>query len=634
MEKKYKITEFKYNGKTNKNTKNKEKVITNESIIQPKFQRGLVWTNTKKKDFINTVLLGYPFGSILLYKSSDDAKYRVVDGLQRMSTLSEYSKNKYDFLNYEYIDEDMCSELIKANYKSTKREDEIGSEEYKNEVEKLQKTIYSELKKKSDIPKICEKLYKSKDFTINRGANSSISKIVKEFDSKTSIGNLDIPAIVYLGDSKDLPSIFYSLNVGGIKLSKYETYSSLWGMELYKISDSELIEAVQDKYETLKKDSDFDVDIIDNNFEDGITLFEYCCALSDIIRTNYTLLFGDKKKTTDPSGFEMLTLACGSSLGKEEDLYELLKDANPKFLVDLKNIIIEAFNKIQSVLEKWIIAKNGNKNITSSTYMLYHMAMSYILNNYNIDMDKYEVSRSRSTLNKTEDFENYLPYHYIKDSLDDFWSKHRQVSDLKQLIDNDSNRYYCKISDEEWKTTLDNFAKEQKNYKSSQFSFKTKLFIDYLVKCKIDNEVLTKDQTEDEKYFKEVKDDNGKVIRTVDYEHIVTIESIESKYKDKDIKEIISDDEIPVYSLGNVCYLTSHINRSKKGKNIPDFEAKYPGLEISNKYRKLVNYPDDKELDFAKYNKQKFEEGYQDFINKRVDSLIKDFKDKVIKNIK
>ena len=107
-----------------------------------------------------------------------------------------------------------------------------------------------------------------------------------------------------------------------------------------------------------------------------------------------------------------------------------------------------------------------------------------------------------------------------------------------------------------------------------------------------------------------------------------------SKYKDKDIKEITSDDEIPVYSLGNVCYLTSHINRSKKGKNIPDFEAKYPGLEISNKYRKLVNYPDDKELDFAKYNKQKFEEGYQDFINKRVDFLIKDFKDKVIKNIK
>ena len=636
MEKKYRITEFKYNGKVSDKAKNKNKIITNDSIMQPKFQRGLVWTNTKKKEFISTVLLGYPFGSILLYKSDNDEKYRVVDGLQRMNTLSEYSKNKFDFINYEYINYDLCFGLIRDYYMSVNRKNEIGNDDFNECVVKLQKALFSELKKKSDIPKICEKMYKNKDFVIKRGSNSVISKIVKDFESKTSIGNLDIPAIIYYGAYSDLPSIFYSLNVGGIKLSKYETFSSLWGDKIFNIDDDLIIETVKDKYEQLKKDSDFDVDIIDTDFEKGVTLFEYCCALSDIIKNNYTLLFGDKKKITDPAGFEMLTLLCGMSLGKEEDLYGKLCNADPKFLKGLKNITIEAFDKIQEILAPWIVAMNGAKNITSSTYMLYHMAMSYILNNYEINVEKFSVEslKGKSTLNLTENFEKYLPYHYIHDTLDEFWSKHRQVSQLKQLIDDDTNRYYYKIATNDWKETLDNFSKEQKNYKLNQFSFKTKIFIDYLVKCKISNEKLVKNQEEDKKYFKVIKDEKGKAIRTVDYEHIVTIESIQSKFKGKDIKQIIADEELPVYSLGNVCYLTSHINRSKRGKNIPDFEEKYPGLEISSKYKKLVNYPIDSKLEFVKYNKQQFIDGYKHFINKRVDELIEDFNTYVIDNIK
>lgn len=636
MEKKYKMIEFKFNGEEAEKVKDDDKVITSKSIIQPKFQRGLVWNNPKKKEFIETVLKGYPFGSILLYKSKTDKKYRIVDGLQRMNTLNEYHKNRFDFLSYEYINEEMCNKLISDNYTSTGRKDDIGNEEFQECVVKLRKSIFSDLKKKKPFAKICERLYSSKDFTINKGSDTIIGNIIKDFATKTSVDNLEIPAIIYLGEYEDLPAIFYSLNVGGVKLSKYETYASLWQDDLYEITDDEIIQAVKDKYAQLEKDCDFDVDLLDADFEKGVTLFEYCCALSDIIRSKFSLLFGNKKKTTDPSGFEMLTLVCDSTLGKEEELYNMLKDSNAKFLVDIKDTVVEAFTKIQDVLRPWIIAKNGSINITSSTYMLYHMAMSYILNNYNIDMEKFKVIslKGKSTLTKMEDFENYLPYHYLKDSLDDFWSKHRQVSDLKQLIDNDSDRYYCKISTSEWNDTLNEFAKEQKDYRQNQFSFKTKLFLDYLVKGKINNEKLTKDQQEDEKYFTVVTDVDNKVVRTVDYEHIVTIESIQSKYKDKDIKKIINDDDIPVYSLGNVCYLTSHINRSKKGKNIPDFEAKYPGLEISNKYRKLVNYPEDKELEFAKYNKQRFEEQYQKFIDGRIDKLIKDFKTHVINNIK
>lgn len=39
-----------------------------DNIELPPFQRNVVWTTEKRKNFINTVLSGDPFGSILLYK--------------------------------------------------------------------------------------------------------------------------------------------------------------------------------------------------------------------------------------------------------------------------------------------------------------------------------------------------------------------------------------------------------------------------------------------------------------------------------------------------------------------------------------------------------------------------------------
>ena len=79
--------------------------------------------------------------------------------------------------------------------------------------------------------------------------------------------------------------------------------------------------------------------------------------------------------------------------------------------------------------------------------------------------------------------------------------------------------------------------------------------------------------------------------------------------------------------------MTSHINRSKKGKNIPQFEEKYAGLEISTNYRELVNYPKNEKLEFTKFNKQKFQEEYINFIEKRIKELESDFKKYVLTNI-
>ena len=38
-----------------------------KTLILPSFQRKLVWSKTEKKNFIETLHRGHPFGSILVY---------------------------------------------------------------------------------------------------------------------------------------------------------------------------------------------------------------------------------------------------------------------------------------------------------------------------------------------------------------------------------------------------------------------------------------------------------------------------------------------------------------------------------------------------------------------------------------
>jgi hypothetical protein len=73
-------------------------------VIKPYFQRRLVWTNTDKEKFIETVLKKYPFPEIFIATGSldlDQIKRQnwLVDGQQRISTLLNYVRVPASILN-------------------------------------------------------------------------------------------------------------------------------------------------------------------------------------------------------------------------------------------------------------------------------------------------------------------------------------------------------------------------------------------------------------------------------------------------------------------------------------------------------------------------------------------------------
>ena len=100
---------------------NKYKVETltfddlNNNVVLPDFQRRLVWSESQKKSFIETLKNGYPFGSILIYKYKKDGlldeKYSLIDGLQRITTIDEYKKTPHKYINFESITEELYNFL-------------------------------------------------------------------------------------------------------------------------------------------------------------------------------------------------------------------------------------------------------------------------------------------------------------------------------------------------------------------------------------------------------------------------------------------------------------------------------------------------------------------------------------------
>lgn len=69
-------------------------------ITDPFFQRNLVWREIHKKDFIQTILLGYPFPQIFITKGKIDLTKQmsiasIVDGQQRTNAILDFIQNKF-----------------------------------------------------------------------------------------------------------------------------------------------------------------------------------------------------------------------------------------------------------------------------------------------------------------------------------------------------------------------------------------------------------------------------------------------------------------------------------------------------------------------------------------------------------
>jgi len=78
--------------------------IDNGEYVIPKYQREYTWDEARKSKFIESVLIGLPIPFLFFWQDDDSGKLEVVDGSQRLRTLSSFIKNELTIEKLERLD--------------------------------------------------------------------------------------------------------------------------------------------------------------------------------------------------------------------------------------------------------------------------------------------------------------------------------------------------------------------------------------------------------------------------------------------------------------------------------------------------------------------------------------------------
>ncbi len=69
--------------------------LKDEIFKRPEFQRKSVWTPRQKSKLIESFLASYPVPPVILYKEKGKEQYLIIDGFQRVSTISEFFNDEF-----------------------------------------------------------------------------------------------------------------------------------------------------------------------------------------------------------------------------------------------------------------------------------------------------------------------------------------------------------------------------------------------------------------------------------------------------------------------------------------------------------------------------------------------------------
>ena len=591
-----------------------EELKIDGKIVIPTYQRGLVWKQSKRKEFIDTIFKGNPFGVVLVYEKND--KYEVVDGLQRLSTMKAYMDNPLDFIsiNDEIKGEELLDLIIKKKLENNGRRAVAAQIQSGKKTLKRKMIAYVKEKGKPRATDVWK--YLSEEIGFNVNDFESLDNFTQYYDNfleKLKFPNILIPAIVYTGPYDDLPDVFQRLNTGSVKLTKYEIFASIWKENLILIKDQDIVDKVLKKYTNLQENSSFDVNVSEDELnENGISFFEYCYAVSEILNDEekeYGCLFPGEKKSTDPTGFELLALVSNLKVNESNKLVEpkYLGQKNPQFLIELKNALVDCVSFLYSSLKEWITDLKGTVITNESTYQMYHMVVSIFKHTYNLDTENGIIERKEeSEISQWRAlFKKYAYKNYLFDIISQFWSDHRQVSDLDSMIKDSEklNKYTKQVSRESIDNAFKEYCKDIKSKATSRtIETASKLFMNYYYK------MLIKEDRNRENYFY-----RGEGI-VFDIEHIVPV-----------VKFGENKEKTPMSAIGNLCYLPVKDNRSKRDKTIYQYADDRPSLTFDPNFLSLIDYPAREELEFIDYSKEEFISHFESFIESREDKIINKF---------
>lgn len=575
----------------------------NKRIVVPMFQRGKRWSKLQEQTFIDSLIKGYPVGTMLFYETFEDNKrtYILVDGLQRGNSIKKYMNNPTEFFYDDSISDEFC-ERISDQLKKTDLDDYTKIRSLLTAFIKEQRT-FKNLQYFTVAKQIAD------EFNAGYEPIGSMIDIITSFfeerqDLYDKIAGTVIPVIVYTGEESNLPDIFDRINSKGTPLDQYEVYAAAWPVnEKYTISNTDIIEHIVRKYDTFMEDGYLihGYSREEMRTQKRVNAFEYLFGLGKYLVDKYEILGFNKNladDTVNPLAFELIN-ACLNDADRIRVLYKNLQTIDLNELETAVYKAIDFVNDAISVVTKF----KGNSRSTNKIFHSKYQILSMISTTFkemfvNGDYTNYsETWASR----KNAVAQNLIQY-YVYDIITNYWS---EGGTGKIHAAAKPNRYMNPISSRAWMVALDGFfeksmlrseTKKVANPKSEEY---------VILNCIYLKTFTAMDQLSIDRF---------------DVEHIAPKEQM------RKLIESCSGDGLPVSCIANLCYLPEYVNRSKKDKNfyqdkkyllnvkLSDVESKYSFTEAED--LEWMDVPYEKPEDF-----EVLKEYYVDYCTKRFDKI-------------
>jgi hypothetical protein len=467
-----------------------------DSVSIPQFQRSLVWKKEQKEKFIDSALDGNPFGVLLLHDDIISKKLIIIDGLQRFTTLRSFYEDPFQYRSITCDDHPELKkvvEIILVEYTDSTTEhvnkqiDEIILEVIKNNKDQLHRNSIFEDNVLKNIEKIYPLLENTQSgYQIYRHLVAFWTK----FKDEISIEYLNVPAIIFDGDTSELPEIFQKLNTGGTKLTKYEVFSSSWNSILLHNVSAKIAKEVERKYQALIDKTELSIE----NYVEGeieakrsVTLYEYAYAIGKIITKNSDQLMGKtsvKYDNTESIGFSALTTFLGLHLKDVKDLNiyinEKTKSSN---LSKFTSTIETCFSEVEKILSPFIM--NCTKYIESQVLSIVY---TWFRIHYTLDIHTLEVTDNSVIKDYENRFVQHMPYRFLFDILRNYWagSGDGKLFDVV-TSDLENNRYLTPVNRDMMELQLMDWVANQSKKPSKTISADTKLVMSFILSSYQDN---------------------------------------------------------------------------------------------------------------------------------------------------
>ena len=573
-------------------------------ITLPQFQRSLVWSDTQKSEFINTVKEGNPFGSILVYSPKINS-YEIIDGLQRFTTLRDYEENPVKYLNISkelYPEISEIAKIVNGDIPNLTIE-ALEKKTIEAIKDVLQTTSLFDEKLSRKIRKaIVESYGEAISTRTNDAIEDEVLNMISLWRNDIDFRALKIPTIIYTGDGSELPEIFERLNTGGTKLSRYEVFASTWNSIKLRIEREDYLDYIEELYKKKCERTNLSI----SNYEEGIikktkelSLYELCFALGKKIKDSCSILFASYSDTqedqVDSIGFTSLATVLGVSLKKLSTLDQYINErANIKNLMLVTDKIVESYKQIEKILKNYISTVDGKVFTKFIEAQILAILGTYFKLHFRINTD---LSISQENVSKTvkENFSRYMPFAYLYDIISEFWAGSGDRKLTEELIKPiGENRFTSFILKEKWENLLREWMNNQNLKKAKNVCIENKLFLNFICKTKLDwhnNQI---------KY---------------DVEHIIPKKRISDKSLD-----------VSVSAIGNLCLLPACDNRRKKDETVYEYLDRTSEITtINEENAKKLYYPTRDELSFIRAGADFDVLHYNRYLKDRNNYLINEF---------